>query len=178
MKQSGQGRADDAGGVLAGGVQCDGVRQMLAVNQVGNDRVACREDERHNDAVEEGQQQNRPALDQVGSNQQREQPRDGHHADLGGHQHLAPVEAVDDNSGRKGQKQQWNAAGEPGQPNEEWRIGLLKREPADGDLIHPEGRVGRQRPHEQQPERLKRLQRVQHSGFFGRRDDRFNGRRA
>ena len=96
-----------------------------------------------------------------------------------GTKYTPPVESIDDDSGRQRQEEQRNPAGKAGQADEERRVGLLQREPADGDLVHPEGRVGRQRPHEEQPERPEGLQRVEHPTLFGRqRDDRLDSRRT
>ena len=60
---------------------------------------------------------------------------------LGEEEHVAPVHAVRDHAGERTQRHHRRGAREGGEPHHEWRLGELIREPAEGDQVHPSGRI-------------------------------------
>ena len=110
----------------------------------------------------------------VDADQQREDGGDDHDAGLSEQEHDPAVVAVDQDAGRERDQEQGNAADEAGEADEEGRVGHLEGQPADGDLVHPEGGVGAERPDQEQPEGRVGIDGMKHplpagrEGFGGR----------
>ena len=88
------GRPEKAGGVEGRRVEGDGVRQVGAGDEFGDEALTCRRVERCDDAERQGEQVDVPQLHGSADGEEAEPEPEKSHQPLGQHQQATPVEVV------------------------------------------------------------------------------------
>lgn len=134
----GQRRTDEPGAVEQGGVQRDGVSQVvLVLEHLHDERMPHRHVEGIHETEKEGEHEEMPDLDRPRQGEDGQDQGLQHGQDLGGYEKVVPVHAVRIDAGQGRHKQHGDLAGKPYDAQGHGGPGHPVHEPAHGGLLHP-----------------------------------------